>query len=198
MSIDSSREVPSLMNTLKKWKVVREEKNGESKQCGHCGCEGELKSFHGIMLCPRCRQDYCFCYKIGKKEVGYKWCFRCHDFHNLPFFWNSKFGVFDLCCEEMKRDICTPIKRVDVSMKSEEEMVKDASTFYSKFRDRLTRIVLLETRKQSCASLNGVCCVCLKRNVRKSDSVKRVRYLGLTFSRYSNQQNPPCKLDEKD
>lgn len=168
-------------------------------RCAHCGLERTMQSNSSAQtaqtahLCERCRLDYCFCYQSGKEEVVYKWCFRCKVFHAIQFFWNHKFGAYDVCCQQQETPaVTTLLREVVVENKEEKTLLADIESTFSRHRDRLTRIFLLEMRKTFHQNLNGVCCVCLDAEV-PTTTDRRVRYLGLRLSRYGNHHNPACR-----
>ena len=185
--IDCSRQTPSLNPSLIKWNVL----NPKSTQCcSHCGLKGQVQQTDSICLCARCRQDYCFCYQKNKESLVYKWCFRCEVYHSVQFFWNDEFGVYDICCQKKSaRRTRSAARKASVENVSEERMLVDIETSYTKQRERLTRMFLLKVRKEFRASLSGVCCVCLKEKVSSAEHGK-VRYLGVRLSRYKNHHNP--------
>ena len=113
-------------------------------------------------------------------------------FHSLQYFWNAQWQVFDICCQ--KTSTVKPqwsVREVKLN-KTEEEVLQDIRSHYTTRRDRLTRLVLLLMRKEYGHVLNGVCCVCLKAGLPKCPTGRKVRFLGIRLSRYTNHHNPPC------
>lgn len=98
--------------------------------------------------------------------------------------------MYDLSCDSREEEEARGrVEMVSVDEKNEEVLLNDIEHHYSRQRDRLTRMFLVGVRREYRKNLNGVCCVCLG-PIRLGACVKKVRYLGLSLSRYRNHQNP--------